>query len=78
VALAVDQWNGDRLDRVQEREIVDLLISDLQGDRESLSGGRDVISRKSTSLEKLYSGLERTADQACLVTIGGAEDRGPR
>jgi hypothetical protein len=58
VALAVEDWNGQRLDRVEEMEIVGRLTSDLRADLERLSIGQRVVLQKEASLQRIYSSLE--------------------
>ncbi len=55
IALAVDGWNDNRLDRVEEAEAVDRLISDLREDLERLEGQSSSISGKEASLLRLRS-----------------------
>ena len=46
IALAVDQWNSDRLERVEEVEIIEQLISDLNIDPCCNSSGTGVYRRR--------------------------------
>jgi len=49
-ALAVNSWNGDRLARVEEGEVVERLISDVTEDLERLEGQSSAIDAKERSL----------------------------
>ena len=54
-ALAIDQWNNDRLDRLQERTIIERLLVDLQDDLVSIDLGLNDLPRKQDSLHQLDS-----------------------
>ena len=58
IALGFEQWNSDRLDRVEEVEIIGRFIADLQSDFDVISGGLNIVSRKEASLDRVYSSLE--------------------
>ena len=73
IALAVDQWNSNRLDRVEEVEIIGHLISDLQADLESILSGQTSLSEKETSLLRIYSILE-SPDERPKDMAGFLED----
>jgi len=77
IALSFDQWNSDRLDRVEEVEIIDRLIADLQVDLEGISGGLVRVARKEALLlrvaSSMDSAIERPADMAgFLQDVAGA------
>ena len=57
VALAVDQWNRDRLDRSEEREIIERLISDMEVDVRGIESGLSVLPRKEQGLQRADSVL---------------------
>ena len=61
IALAVDQWNTDRLAGVEEAAYVSRLISDIDGDITSLEYQIDALDKKQESLarvaDQLRSGL---------------------
>ena len=58
IALAVDQWNSDRLDRVAEIEIVDQLLSDLREDAIQISRGLRILGEKLDLLLQVAPVLE--------------------
>lgn len=55
IALAIDQWNSDRLDRVDETLIIAGLISDLEFDRMSIELGLGFMPEKQASLQRVYA-----------------------
>lgn len=57
IALAVDQWNRDRLDRLEEGEIVERLISDFKMDLGNLESQLQSLERKEASLIRVRSVL---------------------
>ena len=67
IALAIDQWNNDRLDRVEEVLFVDRFISDIRDDLAGISMGLRLSPAKEEHLLRLYSALssgERPTDAA--------------
>ncbi len=68
IALGFEQWNSDRLDRVEEGEIVDRFIADLQVDLEDLSAGLNILAEKEVRLQHIYATLvppvNRPTDEA--------------
>ena len=54
VALAIDQWNDDRLDRAEEVSIVERLLSDVERDLVGFERGLSVVARKVDSLDRVY------------------------
>ena len=58
IALGFEQWSSDRLDRVEEVEIIDGFLSDLREDIESISNGLETLPRKETRLLRISSSLE--------------------
>ena len=57
IALAINEWNSDRLERAEEVLIVERLVSDLQSDLRGYERGFEFLPRKEESLRRLYSGL---------------------
>jgi hypothetical protein len=57
VALAINEWNNDRLERAEEALIIERLVSDLQSDLGGYLLGRDILKRKEDSLRRLYAVL---------------------
>ena len=53
VALAIDQWNNDRLDRLQEIAIIERLIEDLETDLERIEFGLSRMPQKKEVLRSL-------------------------
>ena len=60
IALAIDQWNSDRLARMEEAEVIERLIFDMQADVRSLENGLTLLDRKEASLRRLTSTLGNT------------------
>ncbi len=58
IALAVDQWNSDRLARLEEVEIIDRFIVDLSRDLESIEFALERISTKRAELLRVKSYLD--------------------
>ena len=63
IALGFEQWNSDRLDRVEEVEIIGRFVADLQSDLDGISFGLNIVSRKETALARVYSSLETPVDR---------------
>ena len=59
IALAIDQWNSNRLDRVEERMIVQRLASDVRANIERLEIGLSVLDEKEASLIRVTSALSQ-------------------
>jgi hypothetical protein len=57
IALAVDQWNTSRLNRIEEVTIVDRLISDLKADLVVLESELDALNEKEESLARVRTAL---------------------
>jgi hypothetical protein len=57
IALAINQWNSDRLDRADEFEIVSRLISDIEADLHSYAFRFQQIDEKEESLLRVQSSL---------------------
>jgi hypothetical protein len=53
IALAIDQWNSDRLDREEEREIIARLLDELTFDRVVYDFVLDRVDRKQGCLARL-------------------------
>ena len=64
IALAVNNWNNERLERAQERDVVARLIADIEDDLRRFDFQLKAIERKEQSLRRL-----RTA-----FANGGPED----
>ncbi len=60
IALAIDQWNSDRLDRSEEVSILERLASDLEIDIDSFATGLKILEQKEASLNRVYSELFNT------------------
>ncbi len=60
IALTVDQWNSNRLERLEEKEIVERLISDLTMDLGSLESLLRGLERKEASLIRVRAVLTIT------------------
>lgn len=65
IALAIDQWNSDRLDRVAEVRVVSRLLSDLRGDVESWALGLEIVADKESRLERVRATLT-AADKSAV------------
>ena len=61
IALGFEQWNSDRLDRVEEVEIIERLIADLTIDLGSTRASFNATTEKAKLLERIYSILESSA-----------------
>ena len=57
IALAINEWNNNRLERAEEVLIVERLVSDLQGDLADYQLGLEILERKEDSLRRLHSDL---------------------
>ena len=57
IALAINEWNSDRLERAEEVLIVERLVSDLQSDLRGYQRGLEFLPRKEESLRRLHSVL---------------------
>jgi hypothetical protein len=57
IALAINEWNSDRLERAEEVLIVKRLVSDLQSDLVVYQFGLELLDRKEESLRRLHSVL---------------------
>ncbi len=55
IALGFEQWNSDRLDRVEEVEIIERLIADLTSDLQDLENQASAINEKEASLLRVRS-----------------------
>jgi hypothetical protein len=63
IALAIEQWNSDRLDRVEEVEIIDRFIADLREDLEGVSRIQNILPKKKTQLQRIYDALESSDER---------------
>ena len=61
IALGFEQWNSDRLDRVEEVEIIERLIADLTIDLGSTRASFNATTEKAKLLVRIYSILESSA-----------------
>ncbi len=72
IALAIDQWNSDRLDRVEEAQIVGRLIADLRTDLEGYASGSRILETKDAALARVRAAImdvnERSYDAPSLLT----------
>lgn len=57
IALAINQWNTDRLDRAEEVLIVQRVLSDLDSDAGSHREAFRILGDKENSLKRIYSVL---------------------
>ncbi len=57
IALAMDGWNDDRLNRFEEAELVERLISDLERDARFFASGLGLLAGKAESLDRVYAML---------------------
>ena len=55
IALGFEQWNSDRLDRVEEVEIIERLIADLKSDLQDLGNQASAVIEKEASLLRVRS-----------------------
>jgi hypothetical protein len=53
IALAVNNWNSERLERAEERDVVARLISDIDGDLRRFEFQLGAIDKKEQSLQRL-------------------------
>ena len=60
LALAIDQWNAGRLERVEEAQIVERLIADLDSDFNGIDVGQTLLAQKEESLRRVYTVLAST------------------
>ena len=57
IALAIDQWNTDRIERAEEVMVIDGLLSDLDFDAERIERGLGFLPEKEASLWRVYEVL---------------------
>lgn len=57
IALAVDGWSDERLERAQERDVVARLIADIEGDLRRFEFQLKAIEKKEQSLQRLRTAL---------------------
>ena len=60
IALAISDWNNDRLERAEEVLILERLVSDLQSDSSASRQALDWLARKEESLRRVQSVLAST------------------
>ena len=76
IALAVDDWNRDRLERAQERDVIARLIADLERDQAGLELQLGSMDLKEASLHRvknaLASGVPGDAALFCADIVIGA------
>jgi len=53
IALAVNNWNNERAESAQERDVVTRLIADIEGDLRRFDFQLKAIERKEQSLQRL-------------------------
>ena len=54
IALAIDQWNSDREDQIEEKQIIKRLIADLETDIEKSERALLILERKLGSLGRIH------------------------
>jgi hypothetical protein len=62
IALAIDQWNANRLERLEEVDAVSRILIDLQTDLEDFAFRLDSVVAKEQSLLRIRSALTRDVD----------------
>ena len=67
IALAIDQWNEVRLERADERHIVDQMVGEVEVDIQNVSYAIEGLGRKEASLERLK--------QVLIAGLAGADKR---
>jgi len=58
IALAVDQWNTDRIERIEELAVIDRLTADLRRDLERLQVELGALDKKEASLERIARAVD--------------------
>ena len=69
IALGFEQWNSDRLDRVEEVEIIERFIADLRVDLDSIAFGMEATSEKETALSRIISSLKSPQKRPSDLTL---------
>ncbi len=69
IALGFDQWNSDRLERVEETEIIERFIADLRVDLDGISFGLGRVTDKEARLLRISSSLESPDDRPKASTL---------
>jgi hypothetical protein len=69
IALAIDQWNSDRLERAEEIVLVDRFIADLRIDLDGISLGLRLAPEKAERLQRLYIALSTDQRPSDLATF---------
>lgn len=64
IALAIDQWNDNRLDLERERQIIRQIIQDLDTDIQNVTYAEEGLKRKEVSLLRLQDSLNATDSTA--------------
>jgi len=67
IALAIDQWNSDRLERAEEIVLVDRFVADLRRDLDGISLGPTFARTKIEALRQVYIAVS-TDQQPSNVT----------
>ena len=62
IALALDQWNANRLERLEEVDAVSRILIDLQTDLDDFAFRLESISAKEQSLLRVRSSLTQDVD----------------
>lgn len=62
IALAIDQWNANRLERLEEFDAVSRVLADLQTDLDDFAFRLESISAKEQSLLRVRSALAQDID----------------
>jgi hypothetical protein len=70
IALAVNNWNNDRAERAQERDVVARLIADLEGDLRRFDFQLRAIERKEQSLRRLRTTFAKGSPEDAAEFLG--------
>ncbi len=63
IALAIGEWNNERLERVEEFDVLSRLISDIEVDLQEFDFRLKAISKKEESLLRVQSALSNSGPQ---------------
>ena len=63
IALAIDEWNSQRLERSEEFDVLSRLISDIETDLQGFEGRLSAIDEKEKSLLRLMAALADNGPQ---------------
>lgn len=59
IALAIDQWNADRLERKEERLVLQQLVVDVRSDIRQIEWIQQAVTAKEASLQRLLAALAK-------------------